>query len=42
MVEMIFPPPYPIAGATNYPKQVGKLKDFAGENGFTYLDLREY
>jgi hypothetical protein len=37
-VELILQPPYPIAGATYYPKQVEKLKEFAADNGFTYLD----
>jgi hypothetical protein len=37
-VELILQPPYPIAGATYYPKQVEKLKEFAEDNGFTYLD----
>jgi hypothetical protein len=35
---MILQPPYPIVGAVYYPQQVGKLKEFAEENGFTYLD----
>jgi hypothetical protein len=37
-VEMILQPSYPIAGATYYPKQIDKLKSFAEENDFTYLD----
>ncbi|MCA1055191.1 SGNH/GDSL hydrolase family protein [Rossellomorea aquimaris] len=37
-VELILQPSYPLAGATIYPKQVEKLKEFAEENGFTFLD----
>lgn len=35
---LLLQPSYPIDGATYYPKQVDKLKAFAEENDFTYLN----
>jgi hypothetical protein len=34
----IIQPSYPVYKASIYPKQTDQLKDFAEENGFTYLD----
>ena len=35
---VILQPPHPLYGAVNYPKQVEALKEYAKENGYTYLD----
>ena len=35
-------PPNPVYGAKNYPKAIEALKQFATQNGYTYVDHWEH
>ena len=35
---LLIQPPHPLSGAVNYPQQIESLKEFAAEEGITYID----